>query len=246
MGPHVTDELRGAIVVARHGHSIMNGERKDTGRIDPSLSIRGAYQGLQLGARIGLLDADVWYASRLRRQWLTAAIASGAVKLEPVPTRKQASDSKQLTTAYRGTVTVDPEGPIVNTTLHLMERSYGDWEGEKKNPEQKKALGYFKAPPRGMSLEELEVDVYAVLDLCARRHRDEVIVAITSNGWLRAAIGIQLDSAREKDDLVNVSFPHSIPFTLHGLVRFHHDLGTKTGPNLTDPLAYLVVPSRDL
>ena len=68
MGPHVTDELRGAIVVARHGHSVMNGERKDTGRRDPSLSIRGVYQGLRLGERVSSLDADVWYASHLRRQ----------------------------------------------------------------------------------------------------------------------------------------------------------------------------------
>jgi len=241
----VRDELRGTLVVSRHGHSVLNGERRDSGRKDPLLTIRGAYHGVLLGRRLELVNPGVWYASHLRRQWLTAAIAAGAVSLEPVPTRKQASDSKLLTTPYGGAVVFDPEGPIIHTTPHLMERSYGDWEGNKKIPDRKRALGYFDAPPGGMSLEDLEPDVHAVLEIASSRHSNDVMVAITSNGWLRAAIGIQLDSPSEKDAMVERSFPHSMPFTLPGLVRFHHDLGTKAGPDLTDPLAYLVVAPRE-
>ncbi len=240
-----SDELRGVLVISRHGHSLLNAEGRDSGRRDPSLTIRGAFHAVQLGKRLAPIGPDVWYASHLRRQWLTAAIAAGSVRIDPVPTRKQAADDKLLAAPYAGKILFDADGPIIHTTPHLMERSYGEWEGEKKNPEKKRSLGYFEAPPGGMSLAELEPDVRAVLELSAREHPDEIMVAITSNGWMRAAIGIQLDSPVDKDNVVETNFPHSLPFTLAGLLRYHRDLGTKSGPNLDDPTAYLVAePGR--
>jgi len=73
------------ILLARHGETDDNRERRFQGRRDSPLNDRGRAQARELAAEVRAERVVALYASPLVRAWETASIAGEALGLEPLP-----------------------------------------------------------------------------------------------------------------------------------------------------------------
>lgn len=165
------------LLLARHGETTWNFERRYQGHHDTPLSARGEVQARRLGLRLAGEPIDAVYASDLQRAWRTAEIAL----------------------ADRGlTVMRDPA---------WREMCYGTWQGltraeiAARDPvgwARRQADSVRVAPPEGENrLQVLERAVAAARRLRAR-HAGETVLVVTHGGVLAALScwcrGLELDA----------------------------------------------------
>jgi uncharacterized phosphatase len=163
------------IVLARHGETDWNRERRFQGRADIPLNDAGRAQARELAERLRSDSVSVLYTSPLRRAAETARIVGERLRL---PVRASEPLSEIDVGSWQG-LTVDevrarfPEAAWVSWSA--------GWEG-------------------GESYEELDRRVVAALHELAALHAGERVAVVTHGGPMRAAIaaslGLSFETAR--------------------------------------------------
>jgi alpha-ribazole phosphatase len=165
------------LLLARHGETAWNAERRFQGHADVALSETGRAQASSLAETLRGRSIDTVYASDLCRAVETAEIAVGTLGLKI-----------QLEPAWR-------------------ELSFGRWEGmtydeiERDYPLQLQAWLADRrqvAPPGGESLAQLNVRVQTVLQFLKRSHLDQTVLIVAHGGpvqvLLATALGLPCES----------------------------------------------------
>ncbi len=154
-------------LLARHGETAWNAERRHHGQSDVPLNATGRRQAAALARRLADEAIDAIYASDLQRAWQTAEAVAAHYDLP---------------------VQADPR---------LRELHFGVWEGltypeiEAQDPE---ALAAWHedpthvAPPEGESLVELAQRVDALRADLEAAHPEETVLLVSHNGVLRVLI----------------------------------------------------------
>jgi broad specificity phosphatase PhoE len=151
------------ILLARHGETDWNAERRWQGHADEPLNDTGRAQARELAAALTGRRIDVVYSSDLARAHETAEIVASHLGLP------------------------------VETDVRLREVDVGDWSGRRHpevEVEEPEAFTRWQAGGKGWnggeSYEEMgERVVAAVLDL-ARRHPGETVLIVSHGGSIRA------------------------------------------------------------
>lgn len=154
-------------LLARHGETAWNAERRHHGQSDVPLNATGQRQAAALARRLASEPIDAIYASDLQRAWQTAEAVAAHHDLP-----------------------VRPEP-------RLRELHFGAWEGltyaeiEAQDPE---ALAAWRedplrvAPPEGETLAQLAQRVAALRADLEAAHSDETVLLVSHNGVLRVLI----------------------------------------------------------
>ena len=160
------------LLLARHGRTAWNAERRYQGQRDVPLDREGRLQADALAHRLSGEPIDVIYASDLRRAWETAeAIAT----LQGLPVR--------------------PEP-------RLREIAFGDWEGLTTDEIEQASPGAIMAwrddprqapPPGGENLDQVTGRVRAAMADFATSHQDETVLVVAHGGILRVLLCLALD-----------------------------------------------------
>jgi len=154
------------LLLARHGQTPYNRDRRFTGWHDPPLTRRGRAEARALGRLLARQPIDAVYASDLRRALETAHLA---LAQQPTP-RQPASDAA------------------------LREAGFGAWQGltfdeaRRRDPKQAEALIQRRIdfrPPSGESIPEVHARVVAFLDRVHARHPAESVLIVASGGPLQ-------------------------------------------------------------
>jgi broad specificity phosphatase PhoE len=156
------------LLLARHGQTAYNRDRRFTGWHDPPLTTRGRAEARALGKLLQRQPIDAVYASDLRRTIETANLALRG-RQEPVP----AADAA------------------------LREAHFGEWEGltfdeaRARNPNEFEALTRrrldFRAPD-GESIPEVHARVSGFLNRLHARHRAQTVLLVASGGPLQILV----------------------------------------------------------
>jgi len=154
------------LLLARHGQTPYNRDRRFTGWHDPPLTRRGRAEARALGRLLARQPIDAAYASDLRRAMETASLALATREMP----RQPASDAA------------------------LREARFGAWQGltfdeaRRRDPQQAEALIQrrldFRAPA-GESIPEVRARVVAFLDRVHVRHDAECVFIVASGGPLQ-------------------------------------------------------------
>jgi broad specificity phosphatase PhoE len=174
------------ILLARHGETDWNAERRWQGHADQPLNDTGRAQARELAAALAGRGIDVVYSSDLARAHETAEIVGAHLGLP------------------------------VETDVRLREVDVGDWSGRRHPElelEEPEGFTRWQSGGKGWnggeSYEEMgERVVAAVLDL-ARRHPGETVLIVSHGGSIRAcrasASGMTYADHRvhERDSLQN-------------------------------------------
>jgi probable phosphoglycerate mutase len=165
------------LLLARHGETDWNSERRWQGHVDRPLNERGREQARALAAELAGRGIDAVYSSDLLRARETAEIVAAELGLE---------------------VRVDPG---------LREVDVGSWSGfihseiETSDPEgfrrwQEGGKGW----ERGESYEEMGARVVAAVSELAAAHPSETLLVVTHGGSIRAcraeAAGLDFGASR--------------------------------------------------
>jgi broad specificity phosphatase PhoE len=166
------------LLLARHGETTWNLERRYQGQGDSPLSPRGEEQARYLAARLAGEELGAVYASDLGRAWRTAEIAVGA------------------------------RGLAVVRDAVWRELGYGLWEGltreeiARRFPHEwarRAADPARAAPPDGESRLALQRRAVAAVERVRERHAGQTVLVVTHSGLLTALgawlWGIDLGSA---------------------------------------------------
>jgi broad specificity phosphatase PhoE len=149
------------LLLARHGESVWNAERRFQGSTDIALSDRGRAQAEALGHALGGYRVAAAYVSPFRRARETAALALAR------------------------------SGVTLTVIEELRELSLGDWEGCTVDEIRAQAGDPYRAwlraphdcpPPGGEPLPVVSERVRAALDRIAAGHRPEEDVLVVSHG----------------------------------------------------------------
>lgn len=154
-------------LLARHGETAWNAERRHHGQSDMPLNATGRRQAAALARRLSSEAIDAIYTSDLQRAWQTTeAIAAH-------------------------------HDPPVRREPRLRELHFGAWEGltyaeiEAQDPE---ALAAWRedpvgvAPPGGETLAQLAQRVAALREDLKAAHPDETVLLVSHNGVLRVLL----------------------------------------------------------
>jgi broad specificity phosphatase PhoE len=152
------------ILLARHGETDWNRDKRFQGHADPPLNEAGREQARELAAALAADDLAAVYSSPLRRAFETAEIVAAPHGLKPVR--------------------IDA----------LREVDVGSWQGltrtevEERFPEQfARWLQHEQGWQDGESYEEMGHRVVTGLLELAQAHAGERILAVTHGGPIRAA-----------------------------------------------------------
>ena len=160
------------LLLARHGRTAWNAERRYQGQRDVPLNREGRLQADALAQRLSDEPIDVIYASDLRRAWDTAAAIAA---LQGLPVR--------------------PEP-------RLREIDFGDWEGLTTDEIEQASPGVIMAwrddprqapPPGGENIDQVTGRVRAAMADIARSHQDETVLVVAHGGILRVLLCLALD-----------------------------------------------------
>jgi alpha-ribazole phosphatase len=160
------------LLLARHGRTTWNAERRYQGQRDVPLDQEGRLQADALAHRLSDEPIDAIYASDLRRAWETAeaiaALQGLRVQLEP----------------------------------RLREIAFGDWEGLTTDEIEQASPGAIMAwrddprqapPPGGENLDQVTGRVRAAVTDIAASHQDETVLVVAHGGVLRVLVCMALD-----------------------------------------------------
>ena len=160
------------LLLARHGQTGHNSERRFTGWADPSLTRRGKAEARALGRRIRDERIDAVYSSDLKRTAETAAIAMA-----------------QHPVLREGIVTVqDPA---------LREANFGEWQGltfdeaRERNPDVAAALlarSIDFCAPGGETIPQVHGRVHDFVNRLHQRHDGDTILVVASGGPLQILV----------------------------------------------------------
>jgi phosphoserine phosphatase len=156
--------MRTTIILARHGQTIWNKERRFQGQTDIPLSKEGVKQAKALAKRIKNLKISKIYTSQLKRAIHTADIIAKPAKL------------------------------TVEKIKELNERSYGAWEGLFWEDKNKELNGSLKAceldviPEGGESLAQVQKGILGVFNPLIKKHQGETILIVCHGIVIRVLI----------------------------------------------------------
>lgn len=160
------------LLLARHGRTAWNAERRFQGQRDVPLDQEGRLQADALAHRLSDEPIDAIFASDLRRAWETAeAIAA----LQRLP--------------------VQPEP-------RLREIAFGEWEGLTTDEIEQVSPGWMVAwqndpreapPPGAENLDQVTRRVGAAMADIVARHQDETVLIVAHGGVLRVLLCMVLD-----------------------------------------------------
>jgi broad specificity phosphatase PhoE len=152
------------LILARHGQTQNNVDRRFTGWADVPLNAIGRAESRALGRRLRALPIDQAYSSDLRRAAETARLALG-----------------------------DRELAIAQTPA-LREANFGAWQGLTYDEAQARSPGEFTnllsrredfRPPGGETILEVRDRVIAFLDEARAIHADQTVLLVASGGPLQ-------------------------------------------------------------
>ena len=152
------------LILARHGQTQNNIDRRFTGWADVALTATGRAEARRLRRRLGEQQIDQVYSSDLRRAAETARIA----------------------VAGRGL-------PVVEVAA-LREANFGEWEGLTYDEARARSPGEFTnlfsrredfRPPGGETVLEVRDRVTTFLAEVRRRHENGVLLVVASGGPLQ-------------------------------------------------------------
>jgi broad specificity phosphatase PhoE len=160
------------ILIARHGESDWNREKRWQGHADRPLTDRGREQARALAGRLAHIELDAVYASDLRRARDTAAAVAESQSLE------------------------------VRELPDLREVDVGSWAGlTRPEAEERFPEGFarwksgFPGWDDGETYEEMKERVLAAVERIAGEHEDGRVIAVSHGGPIRAihAAALELD-----------------------------------------------------
>jgi broad specificity phosphatase PhoE len=165
------------ILVARHGQSDWNAERRWQGHADRPLTTKGREQARALAARLAHIELDAVYSSDLKRARDTAAVVAESQELE------------------------------VRTVPELREVDVGSWSGlTRPEAEERFPEGFarwqqgYPGWEDGESYEAMTERVIATVKDIAARHLDERVLIVSHGGPIRAihaeALGLDVHAYR--------------------------------------------------
>jgi broad specificity phosphatase PhoE len=152
------------IYLARHGQTDWNAQKRWQGHADPPLNAAGREESQALGAALAGRGISHVYSSDLERARETAEIVAGMLDLE------------------------------VEVDVRLREVDVGEWSGltlaevQERYPEglaRRRAGG--TGWTTGEPFEVMAARVMEALEEIASRHADEIVLAVSHGGPLRAA-----------------------------------------------------------
>jgi broad specificity phosphatase PhoE len=156
------------LLLARHGQTAYNRDRRFTGWHDPPLTRRGRAEARALGRLLARQPIDAAYVSDLGRAVETATLALAGRNLSAP--------------------TADPA---------LREASFGEWEGltfdaaRRRDPQPFESLLQrridFRAPA-GESIPDVHARVTACLERLHLRNRDQTVLIVASGGPLQILV----------------------------------------------------------
>jgi broad specificity phosphatase PhoE len=165
------------ILIARHGESDWNRERRWQGQADRPLTERGREQAEALAERLAHVGLDAVYSSDLRRALDTASAVA----------RRQGLDVQEL--------------------QELREVDVGSWSGlTREGAEERFPEGFrrwragFPGWDDGETYEEMADRVFAAVERIARGHEGGRLLVVSHGGPIRAlhaaALGLDVHSYR--------------------------------------------------
>jgi broad specificity phosphatase PhoE len=165
------------ILIARHGESDWNRERRWQGHADRPLTEKGRAQSEALAARLAHIDLDAVYSSDLRRARETAAVVAAAQGLE------------------------------VDERADLREVDVGSWSGlTRTEAEERFPEGFgrwrrgFPGWEDGESYEAMTARVVGAVNDIAQRHTYGPVLVVSHGGPIRAihaaALGMDVHAYR--------------------------------------------------
>ena len=154
-------------LLARHGETAWNAQRRHHGQSDVPLNAAGRRQAAALGRRLSKEPIDAVYASDLQRAWQTAeAIAAHCdLPVRPEPRLRELHFGTWEGLTYPEIEVQDPE-------------ALAAWRGDPLNV----------APPEGETLGQLAQRVSALRADLEAAHPDETVLLVSHNGVLRVLI----------------------------------------------------------
>ena len=160
------------LILARHGETAWNAERRYQGQADVPLGETGRRQAAALAQRLAQEEElHALYASDLQRAWETA------------------------------TVIAQPHGLPVRSEPRLREIDFGAWDGltySEIGQRYPQPLAAWEAdplsagPPGGENLSRVTARVRAALDDVARDHQDQTVLLVAHGGSLQALLCLAL------------------------------------------------------
>jgi len=160
------------LLLARHGQTAWNAERRYQGQRDVPLDQEGRLQADALARRLSDEPIDAIYASDLQRAWETAEAIAGL------------------------------HGLAVQPEPRLREIAFGDWEGLTTGEIEEASPGSIVAwrddprhspPPGGECLDQVMGRVGAAVADIAADHQDETVLVVAHGGTLRVLLCLALD-----------------------------------------------------
>jgi broad specificity phosphatase PhoE len=165
------------ILIARHGQSDWNAERRWQGHADRPLTEKGREQARVLAARLVRIDLDAVYSSDLRRARDTAAVVaeSQGLELRTVPDLREVDVG-----SWSGLTRAEAEQRFPEAFAR-WQQGYPGWED-------------------GESYEAMTDRVLAAVLKIAGAHRDERVLIVSHGGPIRAihaaALGLDVHAYR--------------------------------------------------
>jgi probable phosphoglycerate mutase len=165
------------LLLARHGETDWNSERRWQGHADQPLNARGREQARVLGAELSGRPIDAIYSSDLLRARETAEIVASELGLEVrvEPGLREVDVGSWSGLAHGEIETNDPEG------FRRWQEGGKGWE-------------------HGESYDEMATRVVAAVTEIAAAHPDETLLVVTHGGSIRAcrAAAAGLDYGRSR------------------------------------------------
>jgi phosphoserine phosphatase len=159
------------LLIARHGQTKHNLDRRYQGSTDAPLNETGRVQAAQLAERLAGEKVDVIYSSPLMRSTQTAELIAKANDLE------------------------------IKKDSRLREISFGEWEGmsydeiRAQSPDLLEKWIHDPAhipPPNGETLIQLATRVKEAVDEIKLRHAEQSVVIVTHGGVIRTMLCLSL------------------------------------------------------
>jgi alpha-ribazole phosphatase/probable phosphoglycerate mutase len=184
--------LPGLLLLARHGETDWNRDRRIQGHADIPLNVEGRRQAARLAERLATWEIDAIHASDLSRAAETARIVGDALRLAPL-----------LSADWR-------------------ELGLGALEGERRDAEVIAAAARSAAPlaDGAETFAELHARVARAFERLARDHAGRTVLVVSHGGTLKALIAhliglpathIDRLSLRANSSLSVVDFRHGRP-----------------------------------
>jgi len=158
------------LILARHGETEWNAQRRYQGQTDTALSAFGRRQAEWLAGWLAKQKIDIAYASDLKRAWETAGIIAEKVNIN-----------------------VLPEPRLREMRFGIIEGLTFD-EAQAQYPEMITAWleDYNKPPTGGETLDEFTKRVASLFTDLQRKHNDETVLLVGHGGPLKELLRLAL------------------------------------------------------